>query len=282
MPLRFWVMLSVLAAPSAGQRLLVHSEFQRLKPDGQIVAADRTASSHEFISPAIPRGGTITLRLGVEAPQGTNYSLYVGQNPDNTAECRLYQERYVQIGQEWVPDGASLVQMPHSAMLSQGQAVQSYLLDIHVPVRVKPQRFRLEIQLNVGERWVIYPMEMRVRDVVVRAEPEPIANPPRPDQRADSAVLIPLMGFICGTSWKKGDGRMSRGGDFVARNVMIDLLLAQERAKQETRDAVVSTILKAGGYPSRESFCARPSPIPAGPEWWLKVRNYLYQGVPIQ
>jgi hypothetical protein len=63
---------------------------------------------------------------------------------------------------------------------------------------------------------------------------------------------------------------------------MIDLLLAQERAKQETRDAVISTVLKAGGYPSRESFCARPSPVPAGPEWWLRVRNYLYQGVPVQ
>ncbi len=281
MPLRLWVILSVLAVPSAGQRLLVYSEFQRLRPDGQIAAADRAAPSHEFISPAIPRGGTITLRLGVEAPQAMSYSLFVGQNPDNTAQCRLYQERYSQVGQEWLPDGLTAVEMPHGAMLSQGQSVQSYLLDIHVPATVKPQRFRLEFQLNVGERWVIYPMEMRVRDVVVRAEPEPIANPSRPEQRADSSLLIPLMGFVCGTAWKKGDGQLRRGGDFITRNVMIDLLLAQERAKQETRDAVVSMILKAGGYPSRESFCARPSPVPAGPEWWLKVRNYLYQGVPI-
>ncbi len=281
MPLRSWVILSLLAVPAAGQRLLVVSEFQRLRPDGQIAAVDRAVPGHEFISPAIPRGGRMTLRLGVEAPQGISYSLFVGQNPDNTAQCRLYQERYSQIGQEWLPDGAAAVNLPHVATLSQGQSVQSYLLDIYVPATVKPHRFRLEVQLNVGERWVIYPLEMRVRDVVVRAEPELVANPPRPEQRADSSLLIPLMGFVCGTAWKKGDGQLRRAGDFITRNVMIDLLLAQERAKQETRDGVVAMILKAGGYPSRESFCARPSPVPAGAEWWLRVRNYLYQGVPI-
>lgn len=274
-------MFCLLAVPAAGQRLHVVSEFQRLRPDGEVAAADRVATRHEFISPAIPRGGNLTLRLGVEAPQGIRYSLFVGQNPDDTARCRLYQERYAQMGQEWVPDEITPVDLPHGAMLSPGQSVQSYLLDIHIPATLKPQRFRLEIQLNVGERWVIYPLEVRVRDVVVRATPELVANSVRTEQRADSALLIPLMGFACGTAWKKGDGRMRRGADLINRNILADLLLAQDRARTETREAVISTILKAGGYMSREAFCSRPSPVPAGPEWWLKVRNYLYQGVPI-
>lgn len=278
---RAWVLICLLAVPTAGQRLLVVSEFQRLKPDGEVAVADRAAGRHEFISPAIPRGGNLTLRLGVEAPQGMRYSLFVGQNPDDTARCRLYQERYTQVGQEWLPDELTPVDLPHGAMLSQGQSVQSYLLDIHIPATLKPQRFRLEIQLNVGERWVIYPLEVRVRDITVRAAPELVANPARTEQRADSALLVPLMGFACGTAWKKGDGRMRRGADLINRNILIDLLLAQDRAKTETRDAVVTTILKAGGYKSREAFCAKPTPVPAGPEWWLKVRNYLYQGVPI-
>lgn len=278
---RAWAVFCLLAVPAAGQRLLVVSEFQRLKPDGAVAAADKVATGHEFISPAIPRGGMLTLRLGVEAPQGTRYSLFVGQNPEDMARCRLYQERYTQVGQEWLPDEITPVDLPHGAILSANQTVQSYLLDIHIPATVKPQRFRLEIQLNVGERWVIYPLEMRVRDVMLRAEPEPVANTARPDQRADTALLIPLMGFACGTTWKKGDGRIRRGADLITRNILIDLLLAQDRAKTETREAVVATMLKAGGYQSREGFCAKPSPVPAGAEWWLKVRNYLYQGVPI-
>jgi hypothetical protein len=281
MNFRTWVALSLLAVPAAGQRLMIVSEFQRLRPDGEVALADRVQTAQEFISPAIPRGGVLTVRLGVEAPQRMKYYLHVGQNPDNTARCRLYQERYVQVGQEWLPDQITPVDLPHGAILSEGQSVQSYLLDIRIPASVKPQRFRLEIQLNVGERWVIYPMEVRVRDMLVRAEPEALTNPIRPDQRVDSALLIPLMGFACGTAWRKGDGRVRRGGDLITRNIMTDLLVAQQRAVQETREAVVSSILRAGGYRSREAFCARPNPVPAGAEWWLKVRKYLYQGLQV-
>lgn len=278
---RAWALFCLLAVPAAGQRLLVVSEFQRLRPDGGVAELDKVATPHEFISPAIPRGGILTIRLGVEAPQGIRYSLFVGQNPEDTARCRLYQERYTQTGQEWLPDEITPVDLPHGAVLAANQSVQSYLLDIHIPASLKAQRFRLEIQLNVGERWVIYPLEIRVRDVVVRAEPELIANSVRPEQRADSALLIPLMGFACGTAWKKGDGRMRRAADLINRNILVDLLLAQDRAKAETREAVVATIIKASGFKSREAFCAKPSPVPAGAEWWLKVRNYLYQGLPI-
>ncbi|HNY39304.1 MAG TPA: hypothetical protein PKJ41_02875 [Bryobacteraceae bacterium] len=281
MTLRTWFALSLLAVPAAGQRLLVVSEFQRLRPDGEVALSDRTQPAQEFISPAIPRGGVLTVRLGVEVPQGMKYSLFIGQNPDGTAQYRLYQERYVQVGQEWLPDEIAPVGLPQGATLSAGQSVQSYLLDIRIPATAKPQRFRLEIQLNVGERWVIYPMEIRIRDLIVRAEPEIVANTIRPDQRVDAALLIPLMGFACGTTWKKGDGQLRRGGDLITRNAMTDLLVAQQRMKLETREAVVSTILRAGGYQSREAFCARPSPVPASAEWWLRVRKYLYQGLPV-
>ena len=282
MPTRAWILFVLLADSAAGQRILVYSEFQRIRPDGQVATADRTSPVHEFISPAIPRGGTITIRLGVESPQGQSYTIFVGQNPDDTAQCKLYQERYVQAGQEWLPDGLTPVSLPHSAVLTGGQAVQSYLMDIRVPATLKPQRFRLELQLNVGERWVIYPLEVRVRDTIVRGEPELVSNPVRPEQRSDAALLIPLMGFACGKTWKKGDGKLGRASDIITRNVMSDLLLAQERAKVETREGVVAMIVKAAGSPSREAFCAGPPPSPSSPEWWLKVRHYLYQGLPVR
>lgn len=278
---RLVFILGLLAAPLAGQRLIVVSEFQRLRPDGEVALADRAAQQHEFISPAIPRGGVLTVRIGVEAPRDMKYSLFVGQNPDDTARCRLYQEHYVQVGEEWLPDEITHVDLPHGAILSQGQTVQSYLLDIKIPSSAKPQRFRLEIQLNVGARWVIYPMEIRIRDTAIPGEPGAIVNPIRPDSRADSALLVPLMGFVCGTSWKKGDGRLRRGGDIITRNILADFLLAQRRASTETSEAVVASILRAGGYKSREAFCAKPKPVPAEAEWWLQVRKYLYQGLPI-
>jgi hypothetical protein len=41
-------------------------------------------------------------------------------------------------------------------------------------------------------------------------------------------------------------------------------------------------LLKAAGLTDLPSFCAKKaSPTTPGPEWWLKARDYLYQGRPV-
>ncbi len=181
---RFALCVILLAAASialSGQRLLVYSEFQRVKPDGEVVAADRVDHRREILSPAVIRNAYTTLRVVVEAPPGKPYHLYVGQNPDDTVQCTLYQEEYSRVGNEWVPDKVRMVMLPHSAVLGTDQKVQTYLLDVWVPESTPAARFRLEVQLNVGDRWIIYPMEVRVMKETGPGHMQPPDEPPPVD-----------------------------------------------------------------------------------------------------
>jgi hypothetical protein len=60
----------------------------------------------------------------------------------------------------------------------------------------------------------------------------------------------------------------------ILRNTLQDLALARRE-----RAASVPQLWRAGGWDSRESFCQGSAPAPRGPEWWLRVRGFLYQGL---
>ncbi len=160
------------------QRLYLTTEFQRINADGQVVAADRAEKRREVISPAVVRNAYASFHVAVEMPPGKAYTLYVAQNPEGTVDARLYQEVYTRAAADWVPDELKLVDLPHSATLAPNQKVQTYLLDIRVPPDTATGRFRLEVQLHDGDRWVIYPLEVRVQHAsAVDSRPLPAALP---------------------------------------------------------------------------------------------------------
>ena len=273
------LLLAASGAALCGQRVSVWSEFQRLRPDGEVVAADRVAARREILSPALVRNGWVSLLFSVEAPAAENYTVYIAQNPDTTAKAAIYQLEYSEHGGEWVPDGLKAVAQPVQAALSEGQKTQLYLLDLFLPADTPVERFRLEIQLHAAGRWTIYPMEMRPVETVAPAA-APLRGVLAPvAARADETLRLALRDALCGA----GAGPVQRLDSLRAvtlRNALQDLAIAAGGGG-EVSGSLLERLPRAGGWKSKEEFCASERPAPRGAEWWLRVRDHLYQGRPL-
>ncbi len=275
----------LLAAGSvtlSGQRVLVYSEFQRVGPDGEVVKADRVDQRREILSPAVARNAYATFRVAVEAPNGSPYTLHIAQNPDDSARVSIYQEEYSKVGDEWIPEKVKPLVQPVNAVLSNGQKVQTYLLDMFVPESTPESRFRIEIQLWSMERWVIYPMEVRVRQILGPGPVFPRGTLPPASARADTAVMEAMRGYACAEPESTEKRALETVQAFIDRNARQDVAIARTRERQEPQDGVIWMLVKAGGWPTLKDFCSGKSAAPQGTEWWLRSRSYLYQGLPIQ
>jgi hypothetical protein len=274
---RFAWLLAAAGIALSGQRLLMYSEFQRVRPDGEVAQADRVDHRRELISPAVARNAFTTWRIAVEAPPGAAYHLYIGQNPDDTAKVTLYQEEYSSQGEEWLPDRVKPQALPHSAVLSEGQKVQSYLLDVWIPDSAPVGRFRLEVQLNIADRWVIYPLEVRVQQAMAPANAAPAGPLPGPASRADQVVRAAACEFTRSQPAAKETQPLDRAAAFVNRNARQDLMIA----KTQPAEAIHALLLNASGFPALAALCEPAPPAPKGAEWWLRFRDQLYQRVPV-
>lgn len=271
--------MAAAALGASAQRITVFSEFQRPRPDGEIVAVDRVASRREILSPAMVRNGWTTLLFTVEAPAGESYTIYVAQNPDAMAKVQIYQLEYLDRGGEWIPDGLKPVEQPVQAVLSERQRSQGYLLDLFLPASTPVERFRLEIQLHAGGRWTIYPMEMRPMETLAPAAPPLRGVLPPVEARADEAVRLALRGALCGNG-ELPPVELNSLRAVILRNALQDLGIAREKSGAAGADLPARLAL-AGGWASKENFCASAQPASRGAEWWLRVRGYLYQGLPL-
>jgi hypothetical protein len=271
------VLLAAAGSGLSGQSVLVYSEFQRVRPDGHVVEQDRTERRREIISPAVARNSHATFRLAVEAVPGVPYAIHIGQNPDKTVEAALFQEEYTQVGEQWIPDKVRRVLLPHGAVLGADQKVQTYLLDLWVPATAQPGRFRLEVQFNAGQEWIIYPMEIRVQEISVPGQAEARGALPGLEARADAAVNGPLLEYDCGAPPQTALLPLETGRAITIRNVRQDLQLAKLREKTAPPEMVAAHLTLAAGWTTRGEFCVSRLPAPNGPEWWLRARDYLYQ-----
>ncbi|MBI4892296.1 MAG: hypothetical protein HY821_16850 [Acidobacteria bacterium] len=279
--------LFILAAASmtlSGQRVLVYSEFQRVGPDGNVIQTDRVESRREILSPAVARNAFTTFRVAVEVPNGSPYTIHIAQNPEDSVKVAFYQEEYSRLGAEWVPDRVKPIALPVSAQLSQGQKVQSYLLDVFVPAEAKVGRFRLEVQMNVLDQWVIYPLEVRVQWESAPSGAEPRGPLPDPSARADAVASAAVRSALCGRKTAPGESAvpLDRAAAFSARNVLQDLGLWRERRKSGEPAMADWQLIKSGGWASKDELCKTNANAPAGAEWWLRARGYLYQGIAVK
>ncbi len=264
----------------SGQSVSVYSEFQRVSPDGHVLAADRVEARREIISPAVPRNAFSTFRIAVGVPNGTPYTLHIAQNPESTAIVRLYRDQYAQIGKELIADAVTPVELPEMGTLPAGQNVQTYLLDMFVPASTPTDRFRLEVQLNVGGQWVIYPMEIRPREVVLPRGTMARAPLAGVEARADAPVMTALREYACGERGGLREIALVTVRAFIDRNARQDIALAGIREKQSSHVAVANELARLGGWPSREALCRSRGLSSLDAEWWLKVRTYLQQAIP--
>jgi hypothetical protein len=268
----------------AAQEIQVYSEFRRVDPFGEIVPQDQGGRPREILSPILARNSHATFRVVVETPPKEHYYLFVGTNPEDVFKITVYKEMWQKQGDNWTPDRLLEVQPPYAGSIPDrnhgiaGQKVEVFVVDIFVPAELKPGRYKFEPQVNCGDRWATYPMEVRVSDVVVPETP-PSAGPlPSTTLSADAAVLGPLREYLCGTAGKPGSNPLDSVRALVRRNVLEDLALARQSEKESGKEPVANKLLR-GLNLSPDAFCASEElTSPSGPEWYLRGRDLLYRG----
>ena len=109
-------LLGVLALTAArAQSLDIYSEFQRVDPFGNIVAADKAVARREILSPAVARNSFASFHVVVSVPPKESYFLFVGTNPPNACRYTVYREHFVETDRGWVPD--TLAETPRLGFL---------------------------------------------------------------------------------------------------------------------------------------------------------------------
>lgn len=276
--------LAVSLAPLAAQAIRVYSEFQRLDPKGAILAVDKAPRPREILSPALIRNAHASFQVAVETPQGVPYSLYLGQNPEGAVKPTVYKVGWERLGTAWWPDRLTPLAVNAEGRVAEagarlpGQTADVFLLDLWVPPAAKVERVRFEIQLNMGEEWVIYPTELRIREPVLPIALTPASALAAVEAPADASARHMLQAYLCGGGTRQPEGPPSLRS-IIRRNAGQDAALAHWLEKKCGKDGAVGGLLAllAPGTPL-PAWCRAPTfPAAQGAESYLSVRDYLYR-----
>lgn len=220
------VIASALLAQEVVPEVRVTSEFVAKGP------------GREILSPALLRNGWSTFHLTVAAPSGTPYRLYIGQNPEDAAGVAMYR------------DDAKL-ELPVDSTIPAGETAEVYRLELWVERDAPVRRMKVEPQLWVDNRWVIYPMEVRVVETQV---------PVKVSGSSSLDYLPALRAHWCGGAKAA-----------TPRNLAQDFAVA---SSTRLKDDVHQHFAAALGAPI-ESWCQDSKLTPRNPEWYLKFRDWL-------
>lgn len=248
--------LAVLFLPAllGAQSVRVYSEFRRIDPSGSIVAADRGGTPREILSPSVARNAYASYHVVVSLPPGKAFELHLAQNPENSVRTSLYRE----IQESSIPDRLDLLAPPASGRSSETERVFCYWLDLWIPAEARPGRIRVEAQLHTDDRWIIYPMELRITAArVPDIRPRPAALPPI-DSRSDTAVYGPWRAAFCGSPETPAPAGPVTIRSLIRRNALQDVALAANHTSRRWCD---------------------PPGSKDSPEWYLRVRDALVGGV---
>lgn len=253
------------------------SEFQRITPQGEVAPPDRQESYREILSPAVARNAFASFRIVVTAPPGENYTLYAGQNPENFFRITVYRERCADPKPGCIPEQLQEAGDPAVGRMAPGEKVHTYWMDIWVDATAAVQRVKVEPQLNYGDGWVIYPMEVRVVPAIVAGAASTGGPLPDASAAADSAARGPLVEQICPTAAVPSPPRSPTVRSFIRRNAQQDMALARAREKEHSRAEVIQKLLAPVGAADAAKWCGEKV-FPPGPEWYLRLRDVLVRG----
>jgi hypothetical protein len=237
------------------------------------VAPDRGwREPREILSPAVARNGFATFHVAVTAPPRESYFLYVLPNPVSACRVFLYKEHFVRTGAGWIADRLTEVHrlpdfgvMPDPDDGVDGQTTRVYLLDLWLPPNADVARFRLEVQLKVGD-WTVRPMEVRVSSLRV---PELSAGVygelPGIGRPADTAAMAPFAGYLAGAPLKL-PGSPATVRDAIRRNAAQDMALAQAVSPAGFAQRAMDLFQLNSAF----------RPRPYGAEWWLRLRDWIF------
>ncbi|MCP5119655.1 MAG: hypothetical protein GY953_53330 [bacterium] len=275
----------LLATTLAAQTLQVYSEFRRVDPFGEIVASDSEGRPREILSPLLARGAHATFHLVVTAPQGKIYYLYVSANPEHAVDVTLYKAMFSKHDGAWIPDRLLEVKSPYTSHVPDryhgipNQTAEVFVIDLWVPSNANPGRMKLDAQLGVDDRWLTYPMEIRISDIVaplVLTTHRALAPTTAP---SDTTILSPLREYLCREPEKGRKGPPSIR-QFIRRNTLEDIAIARNREDELGADGAANALLR-GLNIDRPTFCASAGVHSEryGPEWFLRARDLLHKGI---
>lgn len=275
--MRSWSHLAFvsLALAVPAQELFLRSEFQRIGVDGKVIQQDKAERVREILSPALARNGFASYMLTANIPAGVEYTIEVGQNPENSVRLVLYRQHYNPNG---IPDRLEKATLP-----VQGKAVKeenlTFWMDIYVANDAPVRRLKIEVQLWVGDRWVLYPMEARLMSAQIPAFELKFWGLPAPEARADAAMISPWRDHLCRPLKSEFQPRETTIRLLQQRNVQQDVALA----KKLGRDIGIQAFVRAGIAPENalpDAWCAAPVEQwrdALNTEWYLNVRDHLYR-----
>ena len=265
------ILAALAVAALRAQTVEIYSEFHRLDPFGEVVPADRGAVTREILSPAVLPNGFVSFHVAVSVPPKESYLLYVATNPNDACRVALYKEHFTRMHEGWAPDRLTELQrlpdfgaMPDPDDGIEGQTTRLYLLDIWVPPDAGPGRFRVEVQLKMGD-WTVRPMEVRVLRGSVPPLPaaRSIERPwplPLIESNSDAAAWQAWGGWFAGTP-PPDAGHASRLADIIRRNAL--------------EDAALAGAADAGNWLARLLALFPAGPV-FGSERYLKLRDAIY------
>jgi len=248
------------------QEIQVFSELRRVGPDGEIVEADRAGKAREILSPAIPRNGFATFHMVVKGEPGKPYHVYLGENPEGILKATLYR---VGTG---AADTLEPVQSPVSGILT--EHALTFAVDVWVPATAPVRRVRLEAQLNTNDRWIIYPLELRLQPAIIPLGPVTFGQLAAPAAPSSDTAISAWDPYLCGKTHKASDIGLTLRS-LIRRNASQDVALAKKLEITHGKDKVRAGILKALGVADAPAWCAEHKL--ASPEDYLKVREFLYR-----
>ncbi|HSW51534.1 MAG TPA: hypothetical protein VLH09_15215 [Bryobacteraceae bacterium] len=284
-----WPLLLALGSSAFGQlpTLRVYSALQRIDPTGRVVEADRARRAdvgpREILSPGLARNSRTAFHVAVTVPPDTEFTLYVGQNPEGYLGVRMYKEAFVNRDAGWIPDGLEPVELPYTGRLPEaarpiaGQTTVVFLMDVSVPSGAEVLRTKLEPELHVKGQWIIYPMEVRILAARIPEGTRRGGATAGVDQPADTAARSALRSYLCGAP--PGEETAPAGiRGFLLRDALQDMALARSLESPPGARLFPEILKPARG--DGKMWCESPQfPEDLGPEWYLRLRDALLRMV---
>jgi hypothetical protein len=229
---------AVLAQPVS-----VYSDLAKIDGSGKVTAPD---DPREILSPALVRNGFNSFQVVIETPAEAKWWLFVGLNPENSVKVTMYRE----MGESLEP-----IDLPY-----QSSGTQVFWMDLWAEGDAPIRRIKVEPELYINEDWVTYPIEGRVVEARI-----PPGTASAPAVRQDPAAW--MRSSVCGLPMAGNFSTIPGTGPSLdglrVRNVQQDFKLmdAHATAKEDVKKLL-------GGC---------DTPLPADPESYLRIRDYLFR-----
>jgi hypothetical protein len=234
------------AATGLAQPLQVYTELARLDASGKVLAPE---TPREILSPALARNAFTSFQVTVTAGKGEHWRLFVGQNPENAAAVTLYRE---------VGDRLERVELP-----VEGDGPGVFWMDVWTAKGAPVARTKIEPQLDFHGDWVIYPIEGRVMEATV---------PDGPWRTGVEPPVEVMRSLLC----KPGEAKPAATRQVDKADASTpEVTMARLHYRNAQQDLAL-----AGRAPREELtklFGACAAPAPEDPEWYLRLRDYLFR-----